>query len=150
MFIQTLHSSQPAGRIGDFGNFFSGFAKSLNIEWVQFVFQNCEILRSVRGLHDKNSASYYCFTSDVMYKWCKRLVYTHPDLLARFCKVNLSNAKNLVWFFFPGLINLRWSRAIIINVIEDDYQFLGVHIRLSIRWSIQSWTVSKLLFSKIT
>ena len=32
MFIQTLHSSQPAGRIGDFGNFFSGFAKNLNIE----------------------------------------------------------------------------------------------------------------------
>ena len=28
MFIQTLHSLQLAGRyIGDFGNFFSGFAK---------------------------------------------------------------------------------------------------------------------------
>ena len=24
--------------------------------------------------YDKNSASYYCFTSDVMYKWYKRLV----------------------------------------------------------------------------
>ena len=33
--------------------------------------------------YDKNSASYYCFTSDVMYKRNKRLVYkyTHPDLL---------------------------------------------------------------------
>ena len=47
-----------AGRIGDFGNFFNGFAKSrqlivLNIEWVQFVLKNCEILHSVRGLYDK-------------------------------------------------------------------------------------------------
>ena len=47
--------------------------------------------------YDKNSASCYCFTSDVMYKRYKRLVYkyTHPDLLTRFCKVNLSNAKKL-------------------------------------------------------
>ena len=51
------------------------------------------VLLSVRGLYDKNSASYYCFTSDVMYKWYERLVYTHPDLLARFCKVNMSNTK---------------------------------------------------------
>ena len=26
-----------------------------------------------------------------MYKWYKRLVYTHPDLLARFCKVTLAS-----------------------------------------------------------
>ena len=30
----------------------------------------------------------------MMCKKYKRLVYTSPDLLARFCKVNLSNAKN--------------------------------------------------------
>ena len=67
MFIQTLyHSShckfvksawEPAGRMGDFGYFFNGFAKSqglivLNIDWVQFVLKNCEILPSVRGLYD--------------------------------------------------------------------------------------------------
>ena len=62
MFIQTLeHSShckfgacqkwEPAGRIGDFGNFSNGFAKSprlivLNIDWMQFVLKNCEILHS--------------------------------------------------------------------------------------------------------
>ena len=41
----------------------------LNIERQQFVLQNCQILHSVvRGLHDKNCASQYCFTSDVMYK----------------------------------------------------------------------------------
>ena len=35
------------------------------------------------------------FTSDVMYKKYKRLVYTPSDLLARFCKANLSNTKYL-------------------------------------------------------
>ena len=46
---------------------------------------------------------------DVIYKWYKRLVYiyTHPDLLAKFCKVNLSNTKNLGRIYIPGLINLR-------------------------------------------
>lgn len=39
------------------------------------------------------------FTSDVMYKNCKSLVYTPPHLLARFCKVSLSNPKNLACFF---------------------------------------------------
>ena len=57
---------------------------------------------TVRGLYDKNSASLYCFTSDVTYKCYKRLVYTHPDLLARFCKINLSNAKNSAGIFFQA------------------------------------------------
>ena len=61
--------------------------------------QNCEILHSVRGLYDKNSASWYCFTSDVMYKKYKRLVYTSPDLLARFCKINLSLAKSIYYLY---------------------------------------------------
>ena len=43
-----------------------------------------------RGLYDKQ----YGFTSDVMCKKYKRLVYISPDLLARFYKVNLSKAKN--------------------------------------------------------
>ena len=82
---------------------------SANQNWVIFscvllVLQNCEILHSVRGLYDENSTSWYCFTSDVMYKWYKRLVYTHPDLLARFCKVNLSNAKNSAWFVFQEFV----------------------------------------------
>ena len=33
------------------------------------------------------------FISDVMYKKYKWLAYTPPDLLARFCKVNLLNKK---------------------------------------------------------
>ena len=45
------------------------------------------------------------FTSDVMKKrMFKRLVYTPPDLWPTFtCKVNFSNTKNLVWFFYFGL-----------------------------------------------
>ena len=84
----------------------------------------CKILLSVRGLLDKNSASYYYFTSNVMYKWYERLVYTHPDLLARFCKVNLSNAKNSCLILFPGLINLRRSRAIM--ALKCDRSLLPV------------------------
>ena len=120
MFTENLalvKSENRLGRIGDFGNFLNGFAKSprllrtvLNIEWVQFVLKNCEIVHFVWGLYDKNSASYYCFTSDVMYKKYEMLVYTHPGLLAKFFQVNLSNAKNSAWFVFqefacfPGLI----------------------------------------------
>ena len=39
------------------------------------------------------------FTSDAMHKKCKWPAYTSPDLLARFSKVNLSHAKNLVSYF---------------------------------------------------
>ena len=66
MFIQTLDQLalqfcqkwEPAGRIGDFGNFLNGFAKCpwlivLNIDQVQFVLKNCEIVHSVRGLYDR-------------------------------------------------------------------------------------------------
>ena len=70
MFIQTrpqlaLQKWKPAGHIGDFGIFFNRLAESpgvlrsivLNIEWVHFVLQNCEILHSALGLYDKNSPS---------------------------------------------------------------------------------------------
>ena len=46
-----------------------------------------------------------------MYKKYKRLVYMPPDLLARFCKVNLLKAKN--WPDLFSRPNLRWSRVII-------------------------------------
>ena len=93
---------------------------SANQNWVIFscillVLKNCEILHFVWGLYDENSASYYCFTSDVMYKKYEMLVYTHPELLARFCWVNLSNAKirpdlfSKNSFFRP---NVLWSRAV--------------------------------------
>ena len=125
---------------GWFGNFLNGFAKSprlvvLNIDWAQFLLRiinkkpfmsaislkNCKIPHSVRGLYDKM----YCFTSDVMYKRYKRLVYTPPDFLARICKVNLSNAKKFGLICFPRICfrGLTYSSdqepLWLLNVIED-------------------------------
>ena len=101
---------------------------------------------SLRGLYDKK----YCFTSDVMYKKYKRLVYTPSDLLARICKVNLSNAKKCGLICFPricfrGLIYYDQEPLWLLNVIEDVCYFLGVHtciFRLSTR--------CKMFHSKIT
>ena len=95
---------EPAGRIGDFGNFLNGFAKSqrlivLNIDWVQLFWKTVKycILSEVCMIntapHSTVSPQMWCITS--IYK---RLVYTRPDLLARFVKVNLSNAKNSALF----------------------------------------------------
>ena len=72
----------------------------------------------------------HCFTSPVMYTKYKRLVYTPPDLLARICKVNLSNAKNFGLICFPrvcfrGLIYCGQEPLWLLNVIEDVCYFLG-------------------------
>ena len=156
MFIQTLDTARTANlskvRTGWqyrwFWKCFERFAKSprfvvLNFDWVQFVLKNCEILHSVRGLYAKQN----CFVSDVMYKKYKRLVYTPPDLLARFCKVNLSNTKKLGLICLPricfhGQIYCDQEPLWLLNVIEDDCYFLGVQIRLSTR--------CKMFHSKIT
>ena len=71
----------------------------------------------------------------------ERLVYTTPNLLARICKVNLSNAKKFGLICFPricfrGLIYCDQEPLWLLNVIEDDCYFLGVYIRLSIRCKI--------------
>ena len=54
---------------------------------------------------------YWTFTIWSVDSCYKRLVYTHPDFLARFWKVKSWTQK--IWpVFFPGLVNLLWSRAI--------------------------------------
>ena len=87
-----------------------------------------------------------------MYKWYKRLVYMHPDLLARYCKINLSNAKNSVGIFFPGLIYLRWSRAIMaLNKCDRGWlPVLGCPYKaINSMWDlVHSWAVCKLFFVK--
>ena len=82
-----------------------------------------------------------------MYKKYERLVYTLTDLLARFSKVNLSNAKKIRPDCFPrirfrGLIDCDQEPLWFLNVIEDVCYFFGVHIRLSTR--------CKMFQSKIT
>ena len=151
---------EPTSRIFDFGCFFNGFAKSPRVLRSSWILNECNLFCKIvkycilhRGLYDKNSTWWYCFTSDVMYKKYKRLLYTSPDLLARFCKVNMSNGKNSAWFCLPGLIYCDQEPLWLLNVIEDDCYFLGVHIRLSTRCKIKftlRWTVCKLFFSKIT
>ena len=76
-----------------------------NIEWVQFVLQNCETCIPAFYLQSVWQKQWFIvlFTSDLMYKKYKRLVYMPPDLLARFCTVNMSNTKNLAWFCFPRI-----------------------------------------------
>ena len=102
---------EPAGCIGDFGNFLNGFAKSPRL------------LRWSRILNEYNLSwkivKYYILHQVCMLKtaphstlspqtWCikkyKRLVCTHPDLLARLCKVNLSKAKNSTRFVFQEFV----------------------------------------------
>ena len=82
-----------------------------------------------------------------MYKKCKRLVYTPSDLLARICKVNLSNAKKCGLICFPricfrGLIYCGQEPLWLLNVTEDVCYFLGVHTCISTR--------CKMFHSKIT
>ena len=104
----------------------------LNIDWVQFVLKNCEIPYILSEVCMINR---YCFTSDVMYKKYKRLV---SDLLARICKVNLSNAKKFGLICFPricfrGLTYCDQEPLWFLNVIKDIFwvifcYFLGINI----------------------
>ena len=61
IFIQTLHSLQPAGR-----SVHACFDRPEY--WMSAVYISKLWMHSFRGLYDKNSSSYFCFTSDVMYK----------------------------------------------------------------------------------
>ena len=68
--------------------------------------------------------------------WCikknnKRLVCTHPDLLARICKLVERKKFGLICFpriCFPRLIYCDQEPLLPLNVTE--VYFLGVHIRL--------------------
>ena len=79
----------------------------LIIEWVQFVLQilkNCIYFCSKKVRLLKKQCLIVLFTSDVMYKKYKRLAYTSPDLLARFCKAKLVEHKKFGFIFIqPSL-----------------------------------------------
>ena len=66
--------------------------------------------------------------------WCiknKRLVCTHPDLLARICKVVERKKFGLICFpriCFARLIYCDQEPSLLLNATED--YILGVHIRL--------------------
>ena len=76
-----------------------------------------------------------------MYKKYEMLVYTHPELLARFLLSKLVERKKFGLTCFPrirflGLIYRDQELLWLLNVIEDDCYFLGAYIRLSIRCKI--------------
>ena len=73
-----------------------------------------------------------------MYKKYKRLVYTPPDLLARFCKSKVVERKKFGLICFQEFVFQICDQKplCLFNVIEDDCYFLGVHIRLSTRCKI--------------
>ena len=76
----------------------------------------------------------------------RRLVYAHPDLLARICKLVERKKFGLICFpriCFPRLIYCDQEPSLLLNVTED--YFLGVHRRLLYINSIQN-----LFHSKIT
>ena len=97
-------NSEPAGRKGNFGNFLNGFAKGPRVHRWSWILNECNLSWKIvkycilyvvcmikTAPHSTLSPQTWCI------KKYKRLVCTHPDLLARICKVNLSNAKNLTW-----------------------------------------------------
>ena len=93
-----------------FWKFFSGFAKSPRVLRSSWILNECNLyFKTVKycilsGVCMRLIVLFHLRLSDVMYKKYKRLVCTHPDLLARFYKVNLSNAKNSAWFIFQEFV----------------------------------------------
>ena len=85
----------------------------------------------------------YYFTSDVMYNKYKRLVYTSPDMLARFCKLIERKKFGLICFPTCTVIKNHYGYAIF-QVYIQGYQ---VDVRLI---SLLAWTVCKLFFFKFT
>ena len=98
-------------------------------DWSSWILTECNLSRKIVK---------YCILSEVCMinstvsaqMWCikskNRLVYTPLDLLSRFCKVNLSKAKDSAWFVFQEFVfevlNLLWSRAIM--ALECDRRLL--------------------------
>ena len=109
-----------AGRIGDFGNFLNGFAKSprlivVNFDWVQFVSKKCEILHSVRGLYSKTvphstvSPQMWCING--IKGWFTRTQICWQDFVKQTCRKQKIRTDLFSRNMFSRP-NLLWSRAI--------------------------------------
>ena len=73
-----------------------------------------------------------------MYKKYKRLVYTPPDFVKQTCRKQKIRSDLFSKNFFPGLIYCHQEPLWLLNVIEDDCYFLGLHIRLSAIMALDS------------
>ena len=137
MFTQTVHSSQSGVRICDFGNIFSGFAKSprvLRSSWIlnerNFYFKavKCCILSEVCMIKTAphSTVSPQMWRVKSIKGWFTHTQICWQDFVKQPCRTQKIR---------PDLFsrpNLLWSK----NVIEDDCYLLGVHIRLWIRCKI--------------
>ena len=133
-----------AGRIGDFGNFLNGFAKSPRVlRWFwKLVLKNCAILHLSEvcmiktPLHITVSRQMWCIKS--MKCWFTRTKICWQDIVT-FFKLFKRQKFGLICFpriRLPGLIYCDKEPLWLLNVIEDNCHFLGVHIRLSTRCKI--------------
>ena len=118
MFIRTLHSSQPAGRIGYFGNFFSGFAKSPRVFRSSWILNKCNLFFRIMKYcilaevcmikttpHSTASPQLWCIKS--IKDWFARSQICCQDFVKKTCRTQ-KNRPDL--FSRP---HLQWSRAIL-------------------------------------
>ena len=71
--------------------------------------------------------------------WCIKSIkgwFTRPRLIGKILYSKLVERKKFGLICFPGLIYCDQEPLWLLNVIEDDCYFLGVHIRLSTRCKI--------------
>ena len=116
---------EPAGSIYRwFWKFFERFRYKPTIDrpeyWLSAKIVKYCILSEVCKIYSTVSPQMWCI------KTINRSVYTPPDLLSRFCKVNLLKAKDSAWFVFQEFVfevlNILWSRAIM--ALECDRRLL--------------------------
>ena len=157
MFIQTLDSSHcefgacqkwaPTGRIGDFGNILNGFRLKAHacLDRPQYRMSavciaklwNCilsEVCMKQTTPHSTVSPQIWCIKR--MKGW-----FTHTRFVGKILKSKLVEPKKFGLICFPriclqGLIYCDQEPLWLLPVIEDDWYFLLVHIRLSTRCKI--------------
>ena len=107
----ALQKWQPAGRVGDFGNLFSGLAKSPRVLRSSWILNDCNLYCKIVK---------YCILSEI----CMIKTVPHSTVSPQlWCTNGIKGwftGAQICWQdfvkirpdFFPGLINLRWSRAI--------------------------------------
>ena len=115
---------------------------------MQFVLKNCQILHFVRGLYDKTAPHSTLSPQMWRIKKNKRMVCTHPDLLARICKLVERKTFGLICFpriCFPRLIYCDQEQLLHLNVTED-YFFGCTYKAISNRYKL-CFTPKSLSFS---
>ena len=146
---------EPASRIGDFGNVFTGFAKSPRVPRSSWILSDCNLYCKI--------VKYCILSEDCIIKtrprgtvspqmWCTKSIYKTPQSCRHDFVKKLVKRKKFGLICFPGLIYCDQEPLWLLNVMEDDCYFLGVHLRLSTRCKIKftlRWTLWKLFFSKI-